>query len=726
MKRRFLVPLCALTLIITRAPGQESEQSIPSVIVVPTLDTEVQPGKVVAWSAAMPAMWRELCDHLGTDKIVLTPESKLANVLNTWKQDPAVILPKDGYLVLSGNGTKASVQVAREQLKRKFNEDWPELDALLRNPMAEDMWFAFCMLKQTLRFEPVFLSETQRAMIFKDGLGQEHNVKYFGTVPSYAKMYTPVVQVLEYKSPNTAISIKSDIPDEHLYLCTRVRKNDGSYLTSMAETVEHIRRVRKELHARIAAGDLTAGRFGEGDLLEIPEVHFKGIKQHLDDLTGFFRVTDRGMPQKFLHASHSVAFDMDESGVKIVGFGKGIGIGGVPPKPAHLRAFVFDEPFFVVAWRDNAPLPYFVAYVDGEQAFLPSSGETGDSFVSLPPSFKSRCSMAERLNALKVFGGTLEQEKMVSHSLEYLKAAQNPDGSWGDDHSLEITSQVLLAYLARCETPDSPFYGDNILKTVLWMVEQLKINPPANRSLRESAIATQALGEMYILARLGTHSLPGLYDSVITCAKDIIDRQLPDGTWGAEDEEGYIITGHCIEALVAARTTNLKLEGLRPALERVQQYYLKTPAPQNLSPDAALLRAAIAVNTSVSHSTFAEPAESKLTSLVKSYRNQASTTKLQWNESSSLDHWLLIPLATRRYPDLFKTFFQGPVQGIAKAQDDAGSIKSGPSMKNQPTLSAKDIELRRTITGLLVLELPYRFKPRLPGNGSIFDREASK
>lgn len=707
--------------MIIPASGQEPAPVEPSVVVVPTLDTEVQPGKVVAWSAAMPTMWRELCDYLGADKIVLTPESKLANDLNPWKQDPAVILPKNGYLVLSGNGTKASVQAARDQLKQKFDREWPELDELPKKPSPEDWWFAFCMLKQTLQFEPAFLPQRDWAMLFKDGLGNEHAIKCFGTPADWADKFSGVVQVLRYQSPNTIIAIQTNVPGERLYLCTRVPLENKKYITSMAQTAEDIQRAKTALNARIAGGDKTAGHFGNGDLLEIPEVHFSGETNHLGDLKGSFQVPGKVPSQRFTHASHAVEFDMDETGVKIVGFGKGIGVGGVLPKPAHLRAFVFDEPFFVVAWRDEAPLPYFVAYVDGERAFKPSSGYTGDG-LPLPPRYKSRCSMAERLLALKEYGGTQEQERMAGRGLDYLKTLQNPDGSWGDTSSLETTSLALLSYIAHCDTADSPFYGDAIMKGYLWMAEQLKNSPPEKRSLKETALATQALGEMIVLSRIGGKRIPGLTEVFDSYVKNVIDRQLPNGTWGAEDEEGYLITGHCIEALVSAKFTSIKIENLNTAWTRTRKYFMETSPPQNLAPEVAILRAAIAVNAYGSRSTFAEPANSETKAVVKRYRDLATAAKFLWSETTSLEHWLLFPTATSRYPDLTKALMQGAALDMIKAQEADGSIRSGPTMKTTPSISARDMALRRTIVAILTAGLPYRWRITPQEEGSLFDR----
>ena len=98
-------------------------------------------------------------------------------------------------------------------------------------------------------------------------------------------------------------------------------------------------------------------------------------------------------------------------------------------------------------------------------------------FVSLPPSMRSRCSASERLEKLRQTGGRPECEAAVTKSLAWFKTKQNPDGSWGRANKAAMTGFALLCYLGRCETPDSPFYGDNVMKGIMYLIELSKKNP---------------------------------------------------------------------------------------------------------------------------------------------------------------------------------------------------------------------------------------------------------
>ena len=210
-------------------------------------------------------------------------------------------------------------------------------------------------------------------------------------------------------------------------------------------------------------------------------------------------------------------------------------------------------------------------------------------FVSLPPSMKTRCSPQERLKKLAESGGSPECERAVSNSLEWLKTKQNPDGSWGSSNKAAMTGMVLLCYLGRCETPDSPFYVDNVMKGIMFLIELSKKNQygaitedfKGNAGAYEHGIATYALGEMYTLARLGSKSLPGMREAFEEGVKVIIDNQGKHGSWVYDIDKGTYqpsgredlsVAGWQYQALKAAKLTSLKINGLHSAIDKTVEY----------------------------------------------------------------------------------------------------------------------------------------------------------
>ena len=213
-------------------------------------------------------------------------------------------------------------------------------------------------------------------------------------------------------------------------------------------------------------------------------------------------------------------------------------------------------------------------------------------FTSLPPTLKARCNATERLTKLKESGGTPECEKAVSNALAYFKTKQKPDGSWGTQNKGAMTGLALLCYLGRCETPDSNFYGDNVMKGILYLVELSKKNPEGimcqemkgNAVPYEHGIATYAMGEMYSLARMGGKALPGMREAFEQGVKTIIKYQHADGSWvydamggnyAANGREDLSVTGWQYQALKAAKLSGLKFDNLHTAIDKVVKYIEK-------------------------------------------------------------------------------------------------------------------------------------------------------
>ncbi|MEI6704872.1 MAG: prenyltransferase/squalene oxidase repeat-containing protein [Deltaproteobacteria bacterium] len=209
--------------------------------------------------------------------------------------------------------------------------------------------------------------------------------------------------------------------------------------------------------------------------------------------------------------------------------------------------------------------------------------------LNMPPSMGQRCSPAQRLHNLIESGGSPECEKAVSNTLEYLKSMQKPDGSWGTSNKGAMTGLALLCYLGRCETPASKFYGDNVMKGILYLVELSKKNSEGlfvetmsgNATPYEHGIATYSLGEMYALARLDSKDLPGMREAFENGVKTIIKYQHPDGSWVYGDgsyaptgREDLSVTGWQYQALKSAKLSGLKIPNLQTAIDRTVKYLL--------------------------------------------------------------------------------------------------------------------------------------------------------
>jgi hypothetical protein len=363
-------------------------------------------------------------------------------------------------------------------------------------------------------------------------------------------------------------------------------------------------------------------------------------------------------------------------------------------------------------------------------------------FVTLPPSMRSRCSTQERLEKLRQNGGSPECEAAVSASLEWLKGKQNADGSWGRNNKAAMTGLALLCYLGRCETPESPFYGDNVMKGIMFLIETQKANPnkmfsqatKGNAPAYEHGIATYALGEMYTLARLGSKSLPGMRESFEQGVKIIIDNQGKHGSWVYDTDKGsYLkegredlsVAGWQFQALKAAKNTSLKIDGLHSAISKMTDYLeakqTKDGGFGTPNRDAHYNQWSLSGVGILGLQTMAKGKTTAIKKGIKFLRDFLTAEPLDWNKNCNLYCWYYYTQAFfQQGGDDWKFYNQQFLPQILAAQQADGMFKRG--RPNWPSGDAADDIYRQTLC-TLQLEVYYRYlKVADRDEDSFFDK----
>ena len=193
----------------------------------------------------------------------------------------------------------------------------------------------------------------------------------------------------------------------------------------------------------------------------------------------------------------------------------------------------------------------------------------GGGFAGIPATMKARCSQADRMARLLAEGGTPECEDAVVKCLNWLKDTQNTDGSWTGDHPVAMTGLALLVYLGHCETPQSPEYGETVLKAITYLTDvgmkndgRLSNKDATNiQWVYDHGIATYALAEAYTFCSQLKIDIPNL-DTVTKQAGDMIMQgQNNSGGWvykfASADEGDNSIGFWQIQALKACKHTAL-------------------------------------------------------------------------------------------------------------------------------------------------------------------------
>ena len=371
------------------------------------------------------------------------------------------------------------------------------------------------------------------------------------------------------------------------------------------------------------------------------------------------------------------------------------------------------------------------------------------NFVSLPPSMRSRCSPTERLEKLRQSGGSPECEVAVTKSLAWLKTKQNPDGSWGKTNKAAMTGLTLLCYLGRCETPDSPFYGENVMNGILYLVELGKKNKwgllaedaKKHSSSYEHGIATYALGEMYTLARLGSRSLPGMKEAFEKGVELILDNQLEDGGWGYGEGGDYCyrrtgrgdlsVTGWQYQALKAAKNTSLKIKNLHKGIDHAVDYLLASQTKDggfgNTNRDAGYNQWNLSGCGLLGLQTLGKSAKKSVTDKgIKFLTDFVTAEPLDWNKNCNLYAWYYMTQTMfQAGGDSWKMYNQQLLPQILENQGPDGVWKT--ERPNSPIAASStagaDREIYRQVLCTLQLEVYYRYlKVADREEGSFFDQ----
>lgn len=222
----------------------------------------------------------------------------------------------------------------------------------------------------------------------------------------------------------------------------------------------------------------------------------------------------------------------------------------------------------------------------GVGAGIGSGVGTGKLFGLIPENMRKRCSKEDRLQRLQENGGTPACDDAVVKGLEWLKANQNPDGSWGRGNKAGMTGLALLAYFGHCETPASTEFGESCVKGIAFLVGlgmqndgKMASKFTGNSWVYEHAIATYALGEALTFCNEIKYPVPGLLEVTQKAGQFIIDNQNKKGGWAymyaTDGEDQHVdssVTAWQLQALKACSHAKLPYKGLNSSVKKGLDY----------------------------------------------------------------------------------------------------------------------------------------------------------
>ncbi|MFP6855048.1 MAG: FecR domain-containing protein [Opitutales bacterium] len=192
-----------------------------------------------------------------------------------------------------------------------------------------------------------------------------------------------------------------------------------------------------------------------------------------------------------------------------------------------------------------------------------------------------------RLEQLLAAGGKESTEVAVKRGLDWLKANQDKDGSWGaqakdDQGKLKptdknaMTGMALLCFLGHGELQDSPDYGATVRKALQFLASSSPLGTnlaKGNTGCYSHAIRTEAICAAYAMTRLKK-----LEPWAKTAAETIVKGQNESGGWAYGYSKGRTahvdlsVTGWNVDALKAAALGGLDVNGLDEAMDKAIAY----------------------------------------------------------------------------------------------------------------------------------------------------------
>jgi hypothetical protein len=368
---------------------------------------------------------------------------------------------------------------------------------------------------------------------------------------------------------------------------------------------------------------------------------------------------------------------------------------------------------------------------DGDGA---GSGKWAGLLAEIPKIMRSRCNPKERELKMRENGGTPDCEAAVVKSLDWFANTQNSDGSWGKDWKAGMTGLVLLCYYGHCETPESPRYGDKIMKGITYLLNVGQKNDgffserlgSSNHCVYEHGIACYALGETYSFAKLGNRVMPGLRDGFQKGVEIILDHQQENGNWSYDDKsphyakygrEDMSVTGWQFQALRAAEHTALKIGGLKSGMNKAAKYL-----ESRSQPEGGIGHNGADRNGSYSQWTMSGIGALGLQTLggsthaankaIKFIIEETDKAPLEWQKNGSLYCWYYNTQAIFQKGGKDWDVWNGQFRDqVLKNQKANGSYNPESSEHRHAASAAagSDAEIYRTSLCTLMLEVYYRY-----------------
>jgi len=319
----------------------------------------------VVWSPLFQATWDKLNKELGGKPDSVIPPNPLMEKLDGFQWSAKSTMPDGAWQTWSGPATMEFLnQVNREAAMMTKEAEGP----FRLQTVHPDNRAAFGLLDREVTFQKGFIRSRSAALPFRAN-GEEKPVSFFGARHELIEALQDSVRVLAFRPVDRshAIQIRCKQADDTVILYLPPKPQD------FATACDWLRTWRKELKPDPKRyGAWNDPSLHSGDEIRIPYIDLKTTGDLSSKLSGT-RVFGKN-PWVIIRAEQMTRFQLHEKGARVrveVSIEADPFADGGGPPPNIPRRFIYDRPFFVFLWRDNAEWPYFGAWIGDHSALKP-------------------------------------------------------------------------------------------------------------------------------------------------------------------------------------------------------------------------------------------------------------------------------------------------------------------------------------------------------------------
>jgi hypothetical protein len=339
-----------------------SASAIHGEIVTLAHPDEALPEKsTVVWSPLFQATWDKLNASLGGSADRIAPPNALMDKLDSFKWDAEKIMPDGSWKTWSGPATMDFLkQVNHEAAAITKGKEGP-FKLMTENPENRA---AFGLLDREVSFQKEFIRSRTAALGFRIN-GEEKPVRFFGARDKMIGEIQDTIRILSFRPSERshAIQIRCKQADDTVILYLPAKPQDFATACAWLRTWRSQYKPDPKL-----AGAWNDPSLHHGDEIRIPYVDLESNADLTSKLAGI-RIHGN-KPWRIIRAEQLTRFKLHEKGarVRVEVSIEADPFGGPEPPPITPRKFIYDRPFFVFLWRDNAEWPYFGAWIGDTSA----------------------------------------------------------------------------------------------------------------------------------------------------------------------------------------------------------------------------------------------------------------------------------------------------------------------------------------------------------------------